>query len=957
MSLLPGLRRDTSGGAAHRLKIHAAALLAALAVGLTALRADILPTPRWKVVADGDVKTAVEKNGVVYLGGYFSHVFEPAPPGTFWVDKTTGAPLSGCATGASDVTPDAAGGGFVGASPTAVYSDASGPFVPPAGTVYLRVLPNCRWDRAFLPSTALGQPFDTGSVIVSTSPGKVSADLVALDRTTGQTLARVTQWPVVRIELLGMVDADTAVVMTVENPPTVTYSLRHLKLSTMSLVDQASLPIQPSLWFAAGRVYVQPNFDAQRNGWPPTTPKPTYALDAATLLPAAGWTTPTDVGPLVYAAGFLFTNGNTGLLRRDPVTGAVDTAWPLRAGVSAVTADGGRLIVRVPGGFGALNASSGATESWSVSAFSGTVRVANQAIALTGLLGVNGKARNGMAAVDSSTGDILPFNPFQPASVRQVVSMTANGTHLYVGLASNPLQRVHLASGTLDPTWAGNFNGGAPAFPTGPAALVATDSTLFAAGYFTFVSGTFGGAAVPQTSRAYAAAIDLAAGQVTAWNPNVARTGPGGAVRFLALANGAMYLGGTFDAVGGQSRSGFARVDLSTGAVLTPSVPASLDPTGLATDGVVAYVANPSSTLGQLLLARVDPGGAVAAVNAVNPQAAGVIYGGGRIYADRERDAVTLQPTASTLTGAFAFAGEGGVLARYVGGGGLQYHPFAVAAAPSAPQGLAAQTSGNALQLSWAAPGGNAAVADYVVRAGTGPGLSNLADVALHSLATSLATAAPNGTYYVRVHALNAYGLSPASNEVTFTLGPAPCTAPGIPGTLSSTVTGAQVAFSWGAASGATSYALEAGTASGLANIAVVNVGGALAFATPAPAGTYFVRVRGVNACGSGAATNEVTAVVGGAVAVPGSPQSLGATVTGRTVTLAWTAPTTGGAATGYILEAGTGPGLADIAAAPLPSPGFAAANVPPGRYYVRVRATNAAGSGPPTADVTVVVP
>lgn len=231
MSMLPGLRCDTSGGAAHRLKIHAAALLAALAVGLTALRADILPTPRWKVVADGDIKVAVEKNGVVYLGGYFSHVFEPAPPGIIWVDKTTGAPLSGCATGASDVTPDAVGGGFVGASPTAAYSDANGPFVPPAGTAYLRVLPNCRWDRAFLPSTALGQPFDTGSVIVSTSPGKISADLVALDRTTGQTLARVTQWPVVRIELLGMVDADTAVVMTVENPPTVTYSLRHLKLS------------------------------------------------------------------------------------------------------------------------------------------------------------------------------------------------------------------------------------------------------------------------------------------------------------------------------------------------------------------------------------------------------------------------------------------------------------------------------------------------------------------------------------------------------------------------------------------------------------------------------------------------------------------------------------------------------------------------------------------------------
>jgi hypothetical protein len=35
----------------------------------------------------------------------------------------------------------------------------------------------------------------------------------------------------------------------------------------------------------------------------------------------------------------------------------------------------------------------------------------------------------------------------------------------------------------------------------------------------------------------------------------------------------------------------------------------------------------------------------------------------------------------------------------------------------------------------------------------------------------------------------------------------------------------------------------------------------------------------------------------------------------------------------------------------------FSAAKVPPGTYYVRVRAFNAAGQGPPSNECTIVVP
>jgi predicted phage tail protein len=56
---------------------------------------------------------------------------------------------------------------------------------------------------------------------------------------------------------------------------------------------------------------------------------------------------------------------------------------------------------------------------------------------------------------------------------------------------------------------------------------------------------------------------------------------------------------------------------------------------------------------------------------------------------------------------------------------------------------------------------------------------------------------------------------------------------------------------------------LEAGSATGLSNLASVAIGPATTFSTSGvPAGSYFVRVRAVNAAGSSAVSNEVIVVV-----------------------------------------------------------------------------------------------
>jgi len=132
---------------------------------------------------------------------------------------------------------------------------------------------------------------------------------------------------------------------------------------------------------------------------------------------------------------------------------------------------------------------------------------------------------------------------------------------------------------------------------------------------------------------------------------------------------------------------------------------------------------------------------------------------------------------------------------------------------------------------------------------------------------------------------------------------------------------------------------------------------GTTTFAAPAPRGVFVVRVRALSACGASAATNEVLVGVGGAEMPPGAPEDFTATVTGSAVTFGWQAPTTGGAAGAYILEAGSGPGLSDIARVPLTATALTVPNVPPGTYFVRVRAVNNAGTGDASAEVQVVVP
>jgi hypothetical protein len=88
-----------------------------------------------------------------------------------------------------------------------------------------------------------------------------------------------------------------------------------------------------------------------------------------------------------------------------------------------------------------------------------------------------------------------------------------------------------------------------------------------------------------------------------------------------------------------------------------------------------------------------------------------------------------------------------------------------VAAPPSEPQVLTSSVAGNVVTLAWPAPTFGP-VTSYILEAGSETGAANLAVLPTGSAATSLVVpgVAP-GTYYVRLRAVNAQGVSPPSDS------------------------------------------------------------------------------------------------------------------------------------------------------------------------------------------------
>jgi hypothetical protein len=277
--------------------------------------------------------------------------------------------------------------------------------------------------------------------------------------------------------------------------------------------------------------------------------------------------------------------------------------------------------------------------------------------------------------------------------------------------------------------------------------------------------------------------------------------------------------------------------------------------------------------------------------------------------------------------------------------------PAAAQTVPPPPIGLTAVVSIDTVTLTWTQPGGSPTT--YVVEAGSAPGLANLASVSTGSATPAyVATAVAPGNYFVRVRARNASGTSDPSNEVIVSVGTS-CQLPPAPQGLTSAVVGSSVHLQWTGMGG--SFQLEAGSGPGRTDLYNGNAGFTPGVQVTAQPGLYFVRVRERNPCGFGPPSNEITVSVSG---LPPPPRNFSASVIGGEVTFRWDLGNPG--VLFYQLEAGSAPGLSDLAVTRVVPWGLGSTvpGVPPGTYYVRVRAvlTASLAVGPPSNELEVTV-
>ena len=176
---------------------------------------------------------------------------------------------------------------------------------------------------------------------------------------------------------------------------------------------------------------------------------------------------------------------------------------------------------------------------------------------------VGGTLRTNLAHILSDN-SLSPWNPFANDAV---LSIAASGGTVYVGgqftsagdSARNYVAALDATTGTATP-----WNPIADSFVR---AMVLSGSVLYVGGDFT----DFG---VPpaDTPRNKIAALDIATGIPTAWNP-----GANFPVRALAVSGNTVYAGGSFSGLGGQVRSRIGSVDATTGLATSWNPGASSD--------------------------------------------------------------------------------------------------------------------------------------------------------------------------------------------------------------------------------------------------------------------------------------------------------------------------------------------------------------------------------------------
>ncbi len=464
--------------------------------------------------------------------------------------------------------------------------------------------------------------------------------------------------------------------------------------------------------------------------------------------------------------------------------------------------------------------------------------------------------------------------------------------------------RVDAQTGVVDPVWRVVACCNTPRmFPVGDLLYLAGDSSF----------------SVDGTTRRYLAAVERRTGALTRWGERALVPPPEGQLTLegVAITGQSMYLS--------TSRPGreLLGLDLDTGRRITPFFLGTTHDSGIlaVADGWL-LVTRPVAATGHLEIRALRSDGVLSTWNPNLRQA--------------DRWDFSTPARVRVLT-----TDTDVIITNVTGGNGAAVHGVAVLPRqPSTfPITLDAVTHSNVVRLSWTA---SSPPASYVIEAGSEPGRTDFGSFRTGTAATSLTTLAATGTYFVRVRTDPA---GPPSNEIAIDV--SGCSgAPSPPTRLVAAVSGSTVTLTWTASPElVASYTLEAGSRDGAADLARVAIpGDRTTFSAEAPPGTYFVRVRADTSCGPSGPTPDAWFTVGQGP-LPPSPTGLTVTGTSPLYTATWQPV----ANAYYVLEVGSGPGLADVARVITTGTSVGPAAVPPSAtFYLRVRAIGAAGMGPP---------
>jgi len=187
---------------------------------------------------------------------------------------------------------------------------------------------------------------------------------------------------------------------------------------------------------------------------------------------------------------------------------------------------------------------------------------------------------------------------------------------------------------------------------------------------------------------------------------------------------------------------------------------------------------------------------------------------------------------------------------------------------PFGPSSVKWLVDGSTVILTWAANTAGPRATNYVIEAGSVPGLDNLGFLKTNDASPFLVVpGVPNGSYWVQIRSASAAGWSPPSNPILVVVGGPGAGGGPPPLEFTASAIGGNVTLRWKAPVGSspTAYMIEAGAAPFGRELANFSTGSnATEFhASGVGAGVYYVRIRAVTAAGISMASNEVALTVG----------------------------------------------------------------------------------------------